>query len=218
MSAEFCNGGGSGFIVGVQGDLRADPTILRKKISDTAWSKVPTCILKDGVLLGVSAPSENVIFVCGSGGMIFKSTNGGDTWGDISAPTAQSLNAIYCYNEKRGFAVGDSGKIFFTTNGGEITNVEENEKIIPSTFELFQNYPNPFNPTTVINYQLPTNSTVTLKVYDLLGSEVATLVNEVKNRGNYSVAFNSSNLSTGVYFYRLETETFSMTKKMIVMK
>lgn len=88
----------------------------------------------------------------------------------------------------------------------------------PNTFELAQNFPNPFNPTTIINYTLATASTVRLKVFDILGREVATLVNERKPAGNYTVRFNGANLASGVYFYRLETETFTATKKMMLIK
>ncbi|MDD8018556.1 MAG: YCF48-related protein [Bacteroidota bacterium] len=218
FSAEFCNGGGSGFIVGVQGDLRADPTILRKKMSDTAWSTISTGILRDGELLGVSAPSANTIYVCGSGGMIFKSTTGGDTWADISEPTTQTLHAIYFYNEKRGFVVGDSGKIFFTMNGGGITSVEEGGEIVPTKFELYQNYPNPFNPTTVISYQLSVTSYVSLKVYDLLGRDVATLVDELKSAGKYFVQWKSFSLSSGIYFYRLQAGNYSDVKKLMIIQ
>lgn len=86
-------------------------------------------------------------------------------------------------------------------------------------FESEQNYPNPFNPTTSIEYLVPSNEYVTLKVYDLLGNEVANLVNEQKEAGNYKVEFDASNLSSGVYFYRLKTSSgFIMTKKLLLMK
>ena len=88
----------------------------------------------------------------------------------------------------------------------------------PLTFELHQNYPNPFNPSTVISYQLPINSSVNLKVYNLLGQEVATLVNEQKKPGNYEVSFNGSNLASGVYIYRLEAGTFTALKKLMLVK
>ena len=89
---------------------------------------------------------------------------------------------------------------------------------IPHTFALKQNYPNPFNPATTINYQLPVNSMVTLKVFDLLGREVATLVNGRQTPNNYSVSFNGSGLSSGVYFYRLQTDNFTETKRMMLIK
>ena len=104
-----------------------------------------------------------------------------------------------------------------------VTDVEHND-LIPNEFTLSQNYPNPFNPTTVIRYQLPVAGNVSLKVYDILGREVATLVNEQKTPGNYEVTFDGNNLSSGVYFYRLQVYTpgragtFSQTKKFLLMK
>ena len=91
-------------------------------------------------------------------------------------------------------------------------------------FNLSQSYPNPFNPSTTINYSIPSSSEfnsvkpTTLKIYDLLGREVATLVNKEQSAGNYSVKFNASNLTSGVYFYKLQSGNFSQTEKMILMK
>ena len=88
----------------------------------------------------------------------------------------------------------------------------------PDKFSLSQNYPNPFNPSTTINYLIPTKELVVLKVYDILGKEVATLVNEVKQAGNYTVTFNASSLPSGTYFYRLEAGDNLGVKKMILLK
>ncbi|MBN1637628.1 MAG: T9SS type A sorting domain-containing protein, partial [Ignavibacteriales bacterium] len=81
-----------------------------------------------------------------------------------------------------------------------------------------QNYPNPFNPSTVISYQLPVSSLVQIKVYNVLGQEIATLVNEEKPAGTHNVKFNASNLSSGIYFYRIEAGKFVETKKMVILK
>jgi spore coat protein CotH len=89
---------------------------------------------------------------------------------------------------------------------------------IPKDFVLFQNYPNPFNPTTVINYYLPVAGHVVVKVYDMLGREVATLVNEQKPAGSYHVAFDARLLSSGVYFYSLQSKSFKDTKEMVLIK
>lgn len=89
---------------------------------------------------------------------------------------------------------------------------------LPTTYALKQNYPNPFNPSTMISYSLPNNTFVTLKVFDVLGNEVATLVNEEKPAGNFEVEFNASGLSSGIYFYRIQTESFVDTKKLIMLK
>jgi hypothetical protein len=88
----------------------------------------------------------------------------------------------------------------------------------PKKYQLNQNYPNPFNPTTVIEFAIPTTETVSLKIYDVLGREVATLLNERRNAGVHRINFNATNLSSGTYFYRLQAGTFTQTKKMILVK
>jgi hypothetical protein len=91
-------------------------------------------------------------------------------------------------------------------------------KEVPTGFSLEQNYPNPFNPTTIISYQLPAYSNVILKVYDLLGREVATLVSENKPAGNYKVEFNANKIVSGIYFYTMQAGTFVQTKKLMLLK
>jgi len=105
-------------------------------------------------------------------------------------------------------------------------SVNNNLPNIISSFSLEQNYPNPFNPSTVIKYSIPQNTEysprrmlpTTLKVYDILGREVATLVNKQLKSGNYEVNFDASNLTSGVYFYRLQSGNFNESKKMILLK
>ena len=98
-----------------------------------------------------------------------------------------------------------------------ITSVDEN-KPAPTEFSLQQNYPNPFNPTTVISYSVPEAGFVSLKVYDVLGNEVATLVNGNVTPGNYKVEFNASKLSSGMYIYKLTSREYSLTRKMLLLK
>jgi hypothetical protein len=100
----------------------------------------------------------------------------------------------------------------------EYSNVIEVDAGLPKVFALEQNYPNPFNPSTVMSYQLPVASNVSLKVYDVLGREVATLVNGRQEAGRYSVSFNAASFASGVYFYRLQAGNFVQTKKMIMVK
>jgi len=88
----------------------------------------------------------------------------------------------------------------------------------PLTFALGQNYPNPFNPTTIINFQIPELSFVTIKIYDVLGNEITTLINEEKTAGNYEVSFGVTNIPSGIYFYQLQAGSFVETKKMVLMK
>ena len=98
-----------------------------------------------------------------------------------------------------------------------ITDLGENSNS-PNSFKLYENYPNPFNPSTSIRYSFPEGSFTSIKIYNSLGSEVATLVNETKSAGTYEVEFNASNLSSGIYYYTLQAGSFSETKKMILMK
>jgi hypothetical protein len=98
------------------------------------------------------------------------------------------------------------------------SEIEVEVDFSPKEFVLYQNYPNPFNPNTVISYQLPVTSNVNLKVYDILGNEVATLVNEEKQPGVYEVEFDASSLASGMYLYKLQAGTFVQTKKMILLK
>ncbi len=99
-----------------------------------------------------------------------------------------------------------------------ITSVNDVHLHLPTEYALSQNYPNPFNPTTVISYQLATNSFVNLDIYDMLGRKIKTLVSEHQNTGLHSVTFNASNLSSGVYFYRLTAGSFLETKKLMLLR
>jgi hypothetical protein len=100
----------------------------------------------------------------------------------------------------------------------EEDGVIENESGVPYKFSLSQNYPNPFNPSTVINYSLAASERVQITVYDLLGKEIKTLVNEVKGPGSHQVTFNASGISSGVYFYKISAGSFLDIKKMVVVK
>ncbi len=150
-------------------------------------------------------------------GHIFLSTNNGETWNLIG----NQLTNI----RPTTFAINDSN-LFVATNKGIwkyplekiLSNVNKKEKILPTAFELKQNYPNPFNPNSIIEYSIPFLTSVQIKIYDVLGKEIAVLVDEEKSRGNYSVKFECSNLTSGIYFYQLSSKNFVQTKKMIIMK
>jgi hypothetical protein len=118
---------------------------------------------------------------------------------------------------------GQVGNISGNLNGagtqcGVTVPVELEVEMTPTEFALYQNYPNPFNPSTLIKYQVPVNSFVSIRVFDLLGKELATLVDEEKSAGNYDVSFDASRLVSGVYVYKIQAGTFVESKKMILMK
>ncbi len=149
---------------------------------------------------------------------IFHSSDYGTTWSEMNSGlldknvTSMVINGSYLY------VATSSGIWKFSLS--EITSVK-NERTVhetPSGFILSQNFPNPFNPATTISYSIPQANFVTIKVYDVLGKEVAILVNEVKSIGNYNVKFNASILTSGIYFYRMQAGNFVETKKLIVLK
>ncbi len=103
-------------------------------------------------------------------------------------------------------------------NTGVVTSNEKHDDVIPQSFRLFQNYPNPFNPTTKISFELQSTQEVELVVYNLMGQNVATLVDGIRTPGNYTVSFDGKDLSSGIYFYRLTTENFTAARKMTLIK
>lgn len=151
-------------------------------------------------------------------GMILHTTDGGASWTMEDTPSPQDINGIYFIDANNGWLIGEPGIIAKTTSGGGTTLIYENHYVEPKSFSLMQNYPNPFNPSTVVSYRIQSNTFVVLKVFDVLGREVQTLVNERQTAGTHSVTFNASNLPSGMYFYRLQAGTFVQTRKLIILK
>ncbi|GBD86987.1 hypothetical protein BMS3Abin03_00912 [bacterium BMS3Abin03] len=124
---------------------------------------------------------------------------------------------IFLLGDSLQFSKWYAGSTFYAFTWTDLTSVQETNEQIHS-FSLSQNYPNPFNPTTTIAYKIPNENFVTLKIYNSLGEEIITLVNEVKQAGSYTVEFNGSSLPSGVYFYRLIAGNFVASKKMILIR
>lgn len=135
-------------------------------------------------------------------------------------PDVSNGGALILFNPSITSTGYDVHAKYISANGvlGGVTSIEDVQAIQPNDFYLSQNYPNPFNPTTKISWYSPVSGNQTLKVYDMLGKEVATLVDEYREAGNYIIDFNSGSLSSGVYFYKLQTGTYAQSKKMILMK
>jgi photosystem II stability/assembly factor-like uncharacterized protein len=150
-----------------------------------------------------------------------KTTNGGTNWIYEFNPSGVNifLKSVFFIDENTGWTVGSGGTILKTTNGGSmITGIQSVSSELPSEYNLSQNFPNPFNPTTHLKFGIITPGLVTLKVYNLLGNEIETLVNKNLTPGVYDVDFDGSNFPSGIYFYKLETGFFSETKRMILLK
>ena len=131
---------------------------------------------------------------------------------------------VWCVGSTGG-STGFIGKLY-KTSIGTLVGIDDYKNNIPSEFQLYQNFPNPFNPTTKIKYTIPDVETrhasslqmVTVKVYDVLGNEITTLVNESQAAGSYEVEFDGSKIPSGVYFYQLKAGQFIETKKMVLLK
>ena len=178
---------------------------------------------------GFSFINELQGWAVGDFGKIWSTSDGGDNWFRQDSVTDKSLWDVQFVNANIGYAVGSSSTILKTYNGGATSINEENPLTQPSEFSLSQNYPNPFNPVTTIKYTIPNVTLsgvegfrVVLKVYDILGNEIVTLVNEEKPAGSYEVEFKSTvgslQLASGIYFYRLQAGNFVSTKKMVLIK
>jgi hypothetical protein len=151
----------------------------------------------------------------------FYSTNFGQTWTAVNTAGVPggSFSKIAIGRGWLFGAVGGPGQhgVYRRVLPGAVAGREREIEAVAS-FALEQNYPNPFNLSTVINYQLPLKSYVTMKIFNLLGQETATLVNEKKEAGSYSVRWNAAGVPSGVYFYRLQTGSFIETKRMVLLK
>jgi photosystem II stability/assembly factor-like uncharacterized protein len=158
--------------------------------------------------------SNGKIFAGGEKGKIFQSTNDGSTWTDISSGLPYD-RILYLNQNPGGYLLAGTSEngIYISSQS---TGVSVDNKL--EFFSLSQNYPNPFNPKTIINYEIPEQCIVQLKIYDLLGQEINTLINEEQLTGKYEIEFDGGNLPSGVYFYRMQAGSFSQTKKFIILR
>ena len=160
-------------------------------------------------------------WVVGEAGVILKTADGGETWDRQASGTERGLASVFFIDGKQGWVIGTRGTILKTSTGGDaITGISETsiEQSIPSKYFLSQNYPNPFNPVTTITYLIPKSSFVSLKIYDILGRKVETLVKEFQFEGKFSIHFDAGQLPSGIYFYQLRTGDFIDTKKMVLIE
>jgi hypothetical protein len=189
--------------------------ILRTTNGGATWTSQTSGTTNS--LYGVSFTDVSTGTVVGFSGTILRTTNGGATWTSQSSGT-NPLQGVYFTNASTGTAVGAAGTILHTTTGG-ITWVQEDlNGQIPGTIVLEQNYPNPFNPATTISFSLSAKSLVSLKVFDLLGREVSLILSEELPAGKYSQQWSATGLSSGVYFYRLQSGSFGQTMRLVLLK
>jgi photosystem II stability/assembly factor-like uncharacterized protein len=221
---------------GITGSWVSETTPAANQYS--TWFNTPTIGISGGAGLysttnagvtwsNLTAPGTgNVSGITGAGAdywfvrqanIIYRSTNNGAAWSpEFTGPTGAVFNHIGKSRAgTRMWAVTSAGLIF--KSDGPVGIVPINNEV-PNAYSLNQNYPNPFNPATTIKYSIPQASYVTVKIYDMLGNEVMTVVNEHQNAGTYAGSVDASNLASGVYFYTIRAGNFTDTKKMMLVK
>jgi len=154
------------------------------------------------------------------GDTLWTRTHGGSWQEEVSDIMQTSDEGYAAVGYTYSFGSGSSSNIYFvkTDQLGMITGISDPDYNYDSDFHIFQNYPNPFNPSTIISWQLPVSSNVTLKIYDVLGNEVATIVNEELTAGKHEAVFDAAHYSSGIYFYEIQAGEFIETKKMLLVK
>jgi photosystem II stability/assembly factor-like uncharacterized protein len=205
----------NGAAVGVKG------IIITTNDGGETWVRRQSWLESD--LNGVFMSNPWTITAVGNNSAILRSNNYGNTftWQD-NPGNVVTYYGVNFYNAYYGIAVGGEGKVLRTVSGGgdssSVIGIEHVSTTIPDKIQLHQNYPNPFNPSTIISFDIPKNSHVTLRVYDMLGKEVAQLVNQNLNAGKYDYIWEAKGFSSGVYIYRLETAGHIFTKRMFLVK
>ncbi len=193
--------------------------VYRSTDYGNSWSQTGPRFQSSGPFYTVRALEMNSagqILAATYGGGVYVSKDSGVTWIDAnSGLPSHNIQSVGISRKGQAYAATQNAGVFVAENATSIKGVENT---IPSKYTLCQNYPNPFNPSTVISYQLPTASIVVLKVFDVLGRQVQTLVNERQSAGDHSVIFDAAKLPTGVYFYRLEAGTYHDTRKLLLLK
>jgi photosystem II stability/assembly factor-like uncharacterized protein len=200
----------TGFVAGDNG------RIYRTTNNGLTW--IRQLLETTNILQSIYFVNSTTGYCAGWNGIILKTTNSGVNWIQQAPVSNNNLYSVFFTNSNTGYATGDRGTIIKTIDGGSVISVNQISSSIPDKFYLYQNYPNPFNPGTVIRYSINENRFISLKVYNILGNEIATLVNEKQDAGIYEVQWNGSNYSSGVYYYRIEADGFTETKKMLLLK
>ena len=193
--------------------------ILKSTNSGNTWIPANSGTLNKLSSVEYSTNNVSRIYAVGDNGTILKSTDAGVTWGFQASTTTANLHSTFFYlNDAQGYAVGDGGTILRTTDGGGAITSARNDATHPLAARLDQNYPNPFNPKTKIGFQVARNGWVMLRVFDLQGREVVTLVDDTLPTGAYETYLDGGVMASGVYLYQLQTESYIETKKLVLVK
>jgi photosystem II stability/assembly factor-like uncharacterized protein len=208
---------------GIAATYSSLPNIARTTDGGVTWTQINTGAGPTQLAGAKWIWGTNIIYMymtTNIGGSVKRSSDGGMTWHTMATEGVPDLVSMEYAIEGSDiwlYAVSSAGRVIRYHDAGIVGINSLNQNVV-SGYTLSQNYPNPFNPSTKISFVLPQANNVKLTVYDALGREVAVLVNEFRQAGQWSAEFNASALSSGIYFYRLEAGSFTETKKMLLIK
>jgi hypothetical protein len=210
---------------GIGGSSNTSTTCARTTNGGVSWfaQTIPSTVTT-GYFNAKWVPNSSTVFIVNSPStgatQSFKSTDNGATWTSLTWPAGVTycthMDMYYTGGVATLYAACSDGSVCKLTQ--TITGVNDPQTSIPSDYKLEQNYPNPFNPTTTINYSIPKASFVTLKIYDVLGNEVMTVVNEQQSAKEYSYTVDFSKMTSGVYYYTIKAGSYSASKKLMLVK
>lgn len=203
-------------VIAVGGDFEYGASMASSTDAGLTWEYITFEEFGTGLSIDFRTASEGWIAL-GIGQKFLYTMNGGQNWSTFATPNGESIYDVKFASKRNGIAVGERGAILkFNTDYVGIWN---NGTALPSEIELKQNYPNPFNPETIITFSLQKPEIVSLKIYDLLGKEVKTLIDGVVKSGEHKIKFSAADIPAGVYYYTLKTSDGSReTKKMVLVK
>jgi photosystem II stability/assembly factor-like uncharacterized protein len=202
-------------VIGCGGDYEYGASLIRSTNAGGAWTYLTLALFGVGQAIAFRYLGE-VWLPLGFSQRWAVSFDSLETWQEVPGPDSSSIYDALFVDTEHGWGCGSFG-VIVKYNPNPI-GIENNQTQLPARNTLYQNYPNPFNPSTSIKYYLAKPSVVRIKIYDVLGREVKTILESTQKAGEHSLRFSGDEFSTGVYFYKLETEGFSESRKMVIVR
>lgn len=194
----------------------SNSSILKTTNGGISW--FPYTIPTSNRIYSIHFPSGNIGYASCFGGQILKTTDGGSNWFLQTTGTGSPLHSVFFLNDLTGYAAGENTVLKTTDGGGAPIGITPISNEVPVDFRLEQNYPNPFNPTTNINFSIPKAAYTSIRIYDIMGRHVHTLFETQLAPGSYKADWNASQMPSGIYIYRIESGSFTHSRKMIMIK
>jgi len=196
--------------------LASDNGIHKSTDGGNSWNNILSTSSFSAIEIDSQHP--DTIYAGSPQGELYRSVDGGGSWEVYNNTfTNQEIMGVHKLQDSDTLIASARDGVFKVYDS-YVLDVREDDPKIPAGFAMEQNYPNPFNPTTTIRFCVGTYGHTSLRVFDVQGREVATLVNEEKDAGSYQVQFDGTGLSSGVYYYRLQAGGFSLTKKLLLLR